>query len=599
MKQILPIFIMFFLLLGNANAQEFVLSPNPLPLQNGQQRTPTAINGQAYISYSADATGALGLSSGSSIVKVGALYPASMLTAYVGKSITKIRVAIGTFPNNPDAKVFLANSLGGTEIVLQSVTFTANAWNEFTLSTPYTIPANTDVFIGYQLTTSQGYYPLYYDESSTPNAQGVYIKNGSTAWSSLYTNGYYNWSIGAIVDGVPDVSEISLDALSYYPIIAADSSIVISGLVKNKGSVNIDYYEVEYQIGSGTAITSTITNADLSFGLSDYFTLTIPQHGIAELATFQIKVKNPNHIADNETDNVKSGEIIFYDKSNNTHQRTVLLEHFTTAQCSNCPWAHQMWNTVLATRPNVAYVSHHVGYYTDDFTITESNQYMAFYNDGGSTYAPASMLDRTQLTDDPGPIFLPSPQALVESVVDHQLALPPFVTIDAAVNYNSSNKTYTISATTSKIQGMPLLSDTRLTVYLTEDGLIGRQVLSTGQYDNNYVHNHVIRRVVSSVWGDVVTFETDGTFTKQYTGTLPATWNASKVKVIAFVSNYNSSVNKRYVYNTKSVVLGDPNSVENITKNADIQTRVENKSIFINENFENAQLFDITGRKIA
>ncbi|MDR2840270.1 MAG: T9SS type A sorting domain-containing protein, partial [Paludibacter sp.] len=39
--------------------------------------------------------------------------------------------------------------------------------------------------------------------------------------------------------------------------------------------------------------------------------------------------------------------------------------------------------------------------------------------------------------------------------------------------------------------------------------------------------------------------------------------------------------------------------VENITKNADIQTRVENKSIFINENFENAQLFDITGRKIA
>ncbi|MDR2840949.1 MAG: Omp28-related outer membrane protein, partial [Paludibacter sp.] len=40
-------------------------------------------------------------------------------------------------------------------------------------------------------------------------------------------------------------------------------------------------------------------------------------------------------------------------------------------------------------------------------------------------------------------------------------------------------------------------------------------------------------------------------------------------------------------------------AVENITKNADIQTRVENKSIFINENFENAQLFDITGRKIA
>jgi hypothetical protein len=41
------------------------------------------------------------------------------------------------------------------------------------------------------------------------------------------------------------------------------------------------------------------------------------------------------------------------------------------------------------------------------------------------------------------------------------------------------------------------------------------------------------------------------------------------------------------------------NSIENILKNANIKNRVENKTIFIDEEFETAQLYDVAGRKVA
>ena len=43
--------------------------------------------------------------------------------------------------------------------------------------------------------------------------------------------------------------------------------------------------------------------------------------------------------------------------------------------------------------------------------------------------------------------------------------------------------------------------DSRLTVYLIEDGIVAAQSLPDGSKDNEYVHNHVLRDVITDVWG--------------------------------------------------------------------------------------------------
>ena len=84
------------------------------------------------------------------------------------------------------------------------------------------------------------------------------------------------------------------------------------------------------------------------------------------------------------------------------YHRILLLEEFTTEKCPNCPGAAEKIHNLLYGPDNlerqVAVVCHHAGYNTDGFTTSTDLAYEWFYNNEGSTYAPALMYNRTPQT---------------------------------------------------------------------------------------------------------------------------------------------------------------------------------------------------------
>jgi hypothetical protein len=91
---------------------------------------------------------------------------------------------------------------------------------------------------------------------------------------------------------------------------------------------------------------------------------------------------------------------------------------------------------------------------------------------------------------------------------------------------------------------------------ITESGVADYQLMPqpTG-WKADYVHKHILRDILSSYDGDPLgTAPVSGQeIVRTYSVTLPATWNASKCKLVAFVHGTGS---------TKDVLQAEETSIE-------------------------------------
>ena len=118
-------------------------------------------------------------------------------------------------------------------------------------------------------------------------------------------------------------------------------------------------------------------------------------------------------------------------------------------------------------------------------------------------------------------------------------------------------------------------ADSKLTVYITEDGVSARQ-LNNGRWINGYIHNGVMRRALNSALGNDL--NRDGnTYKNEYTYTIPSAWNIDNLNVVAFISRplkngasgvytdlYVDQANKRKLgeFDEVTVLRGDANGDE-------------------------------------
>lgn len=373
--------------------------------------------------------------------------------------------------------------------------------------------------------------------------QSIYL-----AFACYTADGVYFFLDNVEVKTVPAncISAVSATAPAYSP---QNGNCNVNLTVRNEGFSSLAAFDVTYSVNGGDDQTLNVTGVDVApFA---YYTYTFPVQMLdLGVALINITVSNPNNDTDaDESDNSTSCETNVYDPASVTDRNTV-LEHFTTARCVNCPAAHERLETAVQGRENrVIWIAHHVGYYTDDMTINESNQMITFYNDGGSTYAPAVMLDRDNgnaTSEDPGPVFFPD-----NDVADHitnAIAVPALVAVNITdVNYDAQSRQLSLTVSGNFVSGMTFDSP-RLSVYIMQDDIWGSQTGATGKYQ----HNHVIRGCITDVWGDAtaITNTTAGsTFSKTYTYTLPTKFNAKNCWLAAFVSNYSSDVNNCRIAN--------------------------------------------------
>ena len=110
--------------------------------------------------------------------------------------------------------------------------------------------------------------------------------------------------------------------------------------------------------------------------------------------------------------------------------------------------------------------------------------------------------------------------------------------------------------------------DARLTVYLTEDKVIGKQNTGGSIAKPRFTHNHVLRKIVTGTLGDAL--QTNGnSYENDYEIELDDAWKSKNMHIIAFVSRpmketekdgktaLASAMNDLWVDNTNMVAVGD------------------------------------------
>ena len=79
------------------------------------------------------------------------------------------------------------------------------------------------------------------------------------------------------------------------------------------------------------------------------------------------------------------------------------------------------------------------------------------------------------------------------------------------------------------------MQDAALTVYLTEDNIVAPQN-NGGTMVNDYVHNHVLRDVLTETLGSPLVITDGDKYSMTYSTTLDESWNADNMNVVAFIS---------------------------------------------------------------
>ncbi len=213
-------------------------------------------------------------------------------------------------------------------------------------------------------------------------------------------------------------------------------------------------------------------------------------------------------------------------------KRTVILEEFTGQECTNCPDGHR-----IAAQLKEQYgdsfipVSIHAGqlswsesvYGQYGLGIEEGDVY---YKANSSPALPSGVVDRNS-----GVLQRNEWAARIRAELEKEAP----VAIEIAPVYDIDSKKLSIDITlkpTASLNG-------NLTVWILESGIVLYQY-DNGEHVQEYTHNHVLRAVVSEVWGDPVDLS-EGVFqNKSYSYDITANgksyWNIDNLSVVAFVS---------------------------------------------------------------
>lgn len=198
--------------------------------------------------------------------------------------------------------------------------------------------------------------------------------------------------------------------------------------------------------------------------------------------------------------------------------KNAIIEEFTGVRCPNCPDGHIIAANILASYPNRAFV---IGYHPSNSNYTtpvngsdpdfRRSQLDVYYASTfiGSRFMPGAMINRREWGN-------PAEKNTSRGSWDgHAQTIMNEVSpcnVGVQTTYNATTETLTVDVEvyfTQDISG----TVTKLNCQLMEDGLVAEQYSGSA----NYVHKHVFRENLASIWGDPIAPTTNGTLiTQQY-----------------------------------------------------------------------------------
>jgi len=225
--------------------------------------------------------------------------------------------------------------------------------------------------------------------------------------------------------------------------------------------------------------------------------------------------------------------------------RVILLEEITGKGCTNCPKGSREIENLLTQFPdNLVPVSIHSGFFanpeffplgTYDFRTTEG-EFLYGYLGPNEGY-PAGVVNRTPRNN-----HMQIGLQQWASAITNDIQIPPAIEIAITKEYNAGTRQLTV--TVDGIGKENVTADLRISVMLTESGIIDAQDdQEAGGIVDNYVHNHVLRDMLTPAAGEpFATAITVGeTFSKDYVITLSDQWVPENMDIVAFISAVNGN----------------------------------------------------------
>lgn len=466
----------------------------------------------------------VGLEGGELRLSAAIHLPKSKMIRYKGGQLTKIRFAVKQGFEN--VSVWVRTSLNSSSKIIQSVAEIENGWNEVTLNRPYPIDGE-DLYIGYTATQPDGFSGIIAGGTGNEYTSWIGVDNEWADYSKyglgiLYIQGIVE---ADVFDQDAAMVDLSLDKQTY----TADETLHIDGMLVNTGTTNISGFQLNIIVDGGIG-NAYVYDEVLLPEQTETFSHTLSLAGVSEGRHELIVSVVTNDDFDQNAANDEL-RLPFYIYST-TYPRMLLLEHFTSLPCVNCPPVDALLEEVTEQRDDVVWISHHVGYRDDDFTLEASRNLTRF----GVTGNPFIMIDRTLLDDNATVAFTiggESAEAVNDMYFDQAAAVPAFLELSASGDAVGNVLSIHIEGD-GKDYVAELYPNAMLHVLLVEDQVYTSKPQAGNA--NKHIHDNITRTFVTSTRGVAPQWLGDGTFQYDTTFDLPDGWRQQMLRVVAFIT---------------------------------------------------------------
>ena len=508
----------------------------------------------------------------------------------------------------------------GDILASKDVPSTVAHWNYVWFDEPYKIdtknfdgllpyydftPSNMSADAGYPIASS-GTYAGTCGALAYGDVDGKHDPN-SWAWQPIYlgTDGS-NLMIQLIIekeDGNFIIHDLVMDKIAMSPFVKNDTKTGVAFTCHNDGRDNITNVKFGIEVDGEKIGTFTynkdnvgdnfreITNADYSnipVGLPIDKDWTIGEH---EVTVYPVLVEGKEPAGDLTNDKLTTKFKVYKDNFDRTKN---LVEFYACQMSKYTYFADQVLTKTAEAREDddLAIVSIHgesqqvnkdgsVETLTDVFTVPEANK-LAYYStpSDGSGAFNRYFYDNDVINYEKALTVNMAAQdasdqdnvvSMLNTIINESATYyPSFSTVGIDSKLDDATGKLTIKVMGKLINGYQKLigDDARLTVYLTEDEVIGKQSTGGSIAKPAFHHNHVLRKIVTGTLGDAL--QTNGnSYENDYEVELDDAWKSQNMHIIAFVSRpmtekevdgktaLASAMNDLWVDNTNMVVVGD------------------------------------------
>lgn len=508
----------------------------------------------------------------------------------------------------------------GDILASKEVPSTVAHWNYVWFDEPYKIdtknfdgllpyydftPSNMSADAGYPIASS-GTYAGTCGALAYGDVDGKHDQS-SWAWQPIYlgTDGS-NLMIQLIIekeDGNFILHDLVLDKIAMSPFVKNNTKTGLAFTCHNDGRDNITNVKFGIEVDGEKMGTFTydkttagdafreITNADYSnipVGLPINKDWAIGEH---EVTVYPVLVEGKEPEGDLTNDKLTTKFKVYKDNFDRTKN---LVEFYTCQMSKYTFFADAVLTKTAKAREDddLAIVSIHgesqqvnedgsVETLSDEFTVPEANK-LAYYStpSDGSGAFNRYFYDNDVINYEKALTVNMAAQdasdqdnvaSMLNTIINESAAYyPSFSTVGIDSKLDDATGKLSIKVMGKLINQYQQLigDDARLTVYLTEDKVIGKQNTGGSIAKPRFTHNYVLRKIVTGTLGDAL--QTNGnSYENDYEVELDDAWKSQNMHIIAFVSRpmketekdgktaLASAMNDLWVDNTNMVAVGD------------------------------------------